>query len=84
MKKKLLTLAVLCATFSAGAAPVDLKWIDKTPTYTVGQNFGVPFAKGEMNDYGTFTLTSSDGTLIPVQGWPMAHWNDGSVKWMGF
>ena len=84
MKKTLLVLIALCAAFSARAIPVDFNWIDKAPTYTIGQNFGVPFAKGEMNDYGTFTLTAADGTVIPVQGWPMAHWNDGSVKWMGF
>ena len=84
MKKILTSILALSAAFCASAVPVDFNWIDKTPTYTVGQNFGVPFAKGEMNDYGTFTLSAADGTVIPVQGWPMAHWNDGSVKWMGF
>lgn len=66
------------------ADTIRLQWIDKTPAYTVGQSFGVPFAKGTMNDYGTFTLTDADGTVIPTQSWPMAHWADGSVKWMAF
>ena len=83
--KKILTIAAILATAaSLSAGPVNLRWIDKTPDYTVGQRFGVPFAKGEMNDYGTFTLTDSDGNVIPTQTWPMAHWTDGSVKWMGF
>lgn len=84
MKKTLLSIAAVLAAFSLGAETVNFKWIDKAPTYPIGQSFGVPFAKGEMNDNGTFVLTDASGNVIPTQSWPMAHFNDGSVKWMGF
>ena len=84
MKRILICIAAMFAAAAVQAGPVDFQWIDKTPTYAIGQSFGVPFAKGEMNDYGTFTLTDASGKVIPAQSWPMAHWNDGSVKWMGF
>ena len=84
MRRLFTAIAALAACTALSAGPVNLQWIDKAPAYTVGQSFGVPFAKGTMNDYGTFTLTDADGTVIPTQSWPMAHWGDGSVKWMAF
>ncbi len=29
----------------------------------------------------TFAVTDADGTAVPVQTWPLAHWPDGSLKW---
>lgn len=84
MKKIITVIAAFAAALSMQAAEtVNLRWIDKTPAFTTGQSFGVPFAKGEMNDYGKFTITDANGKVIPSQTWPMAHWNDGSVKWLG-
>lgn len=84
MKKFVMLLAALACTAGLHAEPVDLHWIDKTPDYKIGQSWGVPFAKGTMNDQGTFTLTDASGRVIPDQHWVLARWNDGSVKWMGF
>ncbi len=85
VKKLVISALSVLAVLTAGAqTKVDLHWIGKEPVYAVGQSFGVPFAKGEMNGYGSFTLKDADGSAIPVQSWPLARYNDGSVKWMGF
>ena len=84
MKKTLLILAVLAFPVLLHAGSVDLHWIDKTPAYNVGQSWGVPFAKGTMNEQGTFTLTDASGAVVPQQHWVLSRWSDGSVKWMGF
>ncbi|MBO5545695.1 MAG: hypothetical protein J5951_03435, partial [Bacteroidales bacterium] len=84
MKRILLLLAALVASAGLHAAPVDLHWIDKAPAYNLGMSWGVPFAKGTMNEQGTFTLTDAKGNVVPNQHWVLARWNDGSVKWMGF
>ena len=84
MKKTLLILAVLAFPALLHAESVDLHWIDKTPAYNVGQSWGVPFAKGTMNEQGTFTLTDGSGAVVPQQHWVLSRWSDGSVKWMGF
>lgn len=85
MKKILITLTtMLFGTLLTVASPIELQWIDKTPNFTSGQSWGVPFAKGEIDDSYTFTLTDAQGLPIPTQSWVMARHNDGSVKWMGF
>ena len=84
MKKFVMRLAALACTAGLHAEPVDLHWIDKTPDYKIGQSWGVPFAKGTMNDQGTFTLTDASGRVIPDQHWVLARWNDGSEKFMRF
>ena len=84
MRKFLLTLAALALSAALHAESVDLHWIDKAPAYNIGQSWGVPFAKGTMNEQGIFTLTDAGGTVIPTQHWVLSRWSDGSVKWMGF
>ena len=84
MRKVTLLLVSLACWAGLHAAPVDLHWIDKAPAYPLGQSWGVPFAKGTMNEQGSFTLTAADGTVIPSQHWVLSRWSDGSVKWMGF
>ena len=84
MRKILLTLAALALSAALHAESVDLHWIDKAPAYNIGQSWGVPFAKGTMNEQGTFTLTDAAGTVIPTQHWVLSRWSDGSVKLMGF
>ena len=84
MKRSLLLLAALALSATLHADPVGLHWIDKTPAYNLGQSWGVPFAKGTMNEQGSFTLTDASGAIIPTQHWVLSRWSDGSVKWMGF
>ena len=50
MKRILLLFATLAASAALHAESVDLHWIDKTPAYNLGQSWGVPFAKGTMNE----------------------------------
>ena len=84
MRKILFLLAALAASAALHAESVDLHWIDKAPAYNLGQSWGVPFAKGTMNEQGSFTLTDAAGNVVPTQHWVLSRWNDGSVKWMGF
>lgn len=83
MRKISFILIALIFSAQLRADTIFLQWIDRAPAFSVGQSFGVPFAKGVMNDNGSFSLTGSDGEDIPCQTWPLAHWSDGSVKWMG-
>jgi hypothetical protein len=42
---------------------------------------GVPFAKGELKDVGTLSVTL-DGKAIPAQFIQIVPWEDGSVRWV--
>ena len=72
MKRILFLLAALAASATLHADPVDLHWIDKTPAYNLGQSWGVPFAKGAMNEQGRFTLTDAAGNVVPSQHWVLS------------
>lgn len=63
--------------------PVELHWLDGVPAATTGCAWGVPWARGKVAKETTFALTTSDGTPVPVQTWPLAYWPDGTVKWTG-
>ena len=67
MRKILTILAALAYAAGLQAQTVDLHWIDKTPGYNLGQSWGVPFAKGTMNEQGSFTLTAADRTKRGLQ-----------------
>lgn len=43
---------------------------------------GVPFPRGILTDPGSVRLLDSDGRQAPLQTSPLAHWSDGSVKWL--
>ncbi|WP_166264780.1 hypothetical protein [Marinobacter caseinilyticus] len=44
---------------------------------------GIPLPKGALNSRSTFTLTDSgSGKRFSVQSKPMAHWPDGTVRWL--
>ena len=64
---------------------VELKWLDSVKfLQPIGVSWGVPWGRGLIRKNQSFTLTSADGKLTPVQSWPLAYWPDGSVKWTGF
>ena len=66
--------------FNEEAAPVH--WLDgDPPTVSPGTTWGVPWPRGKHPAGTTFSLTSTEGTAIPVQTWPTAFWPDGSLKW---
>jgi hypothetical protein len=68
----------------AGAAPIDLHWLDGRPAATAtGAAWGVPWPKGKLPAHIPLALTATDGTPVAVQSRPLAYWPDGSIKWTG-
>jgi hypothetical protein len=43
---------------------------------------GIPFPKGVLRDPETLRLIAPDGRTAVVQASPLAHWSDGSVRWL--
>jgi len=65
--------------------PVLLRWLDQAPpALGQGVSWGVPWAIGTFQKEQSFALAAADGKALPLQSWPLAYWQDGSVKWMGF
>ncbi len=60
---------------------VPLQWIGATPEKDHGITFGVPFDEGSIQPTEALSLTTSDGTAVTADYWPLAYWPDGSVKW---
>jgi hypothetical protein len=84
---KLCVTAAISALLSsaANAADVSVNWLGGMPTpVTSGVSWGVPWAKGAVQKNQAFNLTTADGRILPLQSWPLAYWQDGSVKWSGF
>lgn len=63
---------------------VDLNWIGASPKTETTVSFGVPFGQGKVKLGQNFSIRTTDGTIMPVDHWPLAYWPDGSVKWGGF
>lgn len=84
MKRTATILFLAISSIVQAAEPACLHWIGKTPSTARPVSFGIPFSKGEMKPTDAFTITSSDGQIIPADFWPTAYWPDGSVKWGGF
>ncbi len=81
------TAALAIATLKAAAAPgpVALHWLGDSPAaLQSGVSWGVPWPKASVDKAQRFVLKAPDGTLLPLQTWPLAYWPDGSVKWSGF
>jgi hypothetical protein len=43
---------------------------------------GLPFPPGILREPGRLSLVNSDGRPVHLQRLPLAHWRDGSVKWL--
>jgi hypothetical protein len=91
--KKNLVCALLCLSAMFHALANDLKkdtaivlrWLDTMKiTQPTGVSWGVPFPKGKVKKDQSFSLTTAEGKIVPVQSWPLAYWPDGSLKWSGF
>lgn len=77
-------LSGVCCQAVAQDRSVPLKWLENIESdIKTGVSWGVPFPKGEVQPGDSFSLTSDEGALLPVQSWPMAYWPDGSIKWTG-
>lgn len=62
---------------------VSLNWIGEAPSHEQGITWGVPFAKGTVS-IDKRPLLSVNEQLVPAAFFPLAYWEDGSVKWGGF
>ncbi|KAL7413060.1 hypothetical protein BDY24DRAFT_415569 [Mrakia frigida] len=63
---------------------IDFHWLDGTPTSnTHTTEFGAPWPQGQVFKSTAFALTGEDGKGVPVQSYPLAYWEDGSLKWSG-
>ncbi len=45
---------------------------------------GIPFPKGKLKSTRELELRDSSGNLVQLQARTIAHWNDGSIKWVLF
>ncbi|WP_343640196.1 Tat pathway signal sequence domain protein [Roseateles sp.] len=64
--------------------PEALRWLDRlAPPAHAGVAWGWPWPRGQVRRGQAFALRDGDGRLQALQGWPLAWWPDGSVKWSG-
>src|SRR5262245_64246461 len=80
-------LVAVCALPAAAqsASSVEMKWLgDKAPATPIGVSWGTPWPQGKVRKDQAFTLTTAGGKSLPLQSWPLAWWQDGSIKWSGF
>jgi hypothetical protein len=87
LRIRLVLVVSLCAVLvrQSFAAEVPVKWLDPAPpAVSQGVSFGVPWAKGTVQKDQVFSLKTADGKPLPLQNWPLAYWQDGSIKWTGF
>ena len=76
---------LLVAGYAAAPQPVQINWLDNTPApIETGISWGVPWPKGTVSKAQGFSLAARNGTVVPLQTWPLAYWPDGSLKWSGF
>ena len=63
--------------------PVTVHWLEggMPATCAAGTTWGVPWAKGALPAEQTFSLTTEDGTAVPLQTWTLGYWPDGTLKW---
>jgi hypothetical protein len=63
----------------------DLHWLGggKPGSRDTELVWGVPWPRGALPRATTFQLTTSSGSPLAVQSWPLAFWPDGSLKWTG-
>lgn len=64
------------------ASPVPLHWIGDTPERESAVTFGVPFNPGELLSADGAEVRNGAGAAVPTDRWPLARWQDGSVKWL--
>ncbi|WP_437920343.1 hypothetical protein [Sphingobacterium sp. LRF_L2] len=70
--------------FNTDSPRLPLRWINGTTSLPIGVTFGVPWSPGEVKTTDNFALQNQEGKQAQLQTWPLAFWNDGSVKWSAF
>ena len=70
------------ATPAGEPSAVSVDWLGgAVPLGETGISWGVPWPRGTVRKEQSFTLTSADGSGLPLQWWPLAYWPDGTLKW---
>ncbi|CCF38550.1 hypothetical protein CH063_09610, partial [Colletotrichum higginsianum] len=64
----------------SGPDSATVKWLGRTPSYSAGTTFGLPWSRGKHFSNSTEFTVSGGGAL---QTWVTAYWSDGSIKWTG-
>lgn len=59
-------------------------WINSSGTHHAAQpvTVGIPFPAGAVREPGALFLVDEANQPVPLQTQPLAHWPDGSVKWL--
>ncbi|KAK1981477.1 hypothetical protein LZ30DRAFT_592650 [Colletotrichum cereale] len=65
---------------TGGDDSATVRWLGRTPSYSAGTTFGLPWARGKHFSNSTEFTVSGGG---PLQSWVTAYWSDGSIKWTG-
>ena len=81
------TFVTLLRTAGLGSAKADrvhltIRGATNTPDRSVPVTHGLPFPKGVLGTSEHMRLVDADGHEIPLQTRSLAHWLDGSVKWV--
>lgn len=81
-----LSSLVLCAAFSISGAPDAVPLGVEEPSGVARKAWpvtaGVPLPQGALSDPQAVNLVGPDGRPLPVQAEPLAHWPDGSIRWL--
>ncbi|WBQ17820.1 Tat pathway signal sequence domain protein [Sphingobium yanoikuyae] len=88
LQSSLLGGAVLALPTPARAAKAlpatNVHWLDGSPpAWDGGQSWGTPWPRGTLRTTGLLQAHAADGTILPLQSWPLAYWPDGTIKWSG-
>jgi hypothetical protein len=80
----LLTLigsTVVGAGAGASEVPLTLHWSGDASEAAAPVTFGIPFAKGVLNDSNNCTLVDAGGRAIPAALTALSRYEDGSLQW---
>jgi hypothetical protein len=77
----LLVLIAAPLVFGAGGAPLRVSNWAEVPRDGWPATGGVPLPRGALTDLSYLAIVA-DGRPLPLQTEALAHWDDGSVKWV--
>ena len=67
---------------TGGAVDLAIETPIKVAAGTQPLTVGIPFPKGQLPEAFPAVLRGQSGAATPVETTPLAHWGDGSVKWL--
>lgn len=63
------------------STPVPLHWLSAPRSSDVPVTWGVPWAAGQLQGDTALSLRDAAGNPCPMDSWPSAYYEDGSVMW---